>query len=115
MSKCKDATSCSRARKGSGSPPEPRPQGASFPGQAGSYSWGDLHITCLNMDIRKDLHGCTPFGMLFYIAAIKRMSTTAEKPWGRGRQGAELAEGHSVSMDKQNPEGPERGLEEPFN
>lgn len=112
ISKCKDPASCSRARKGK--PTRTETSGYQLPWTGMESFMEQLAFYLLNMDIRKDLQGCTPFGMLFYIATIKRMSTRSRKQWGRGRQRAELAEGHSVSVSRHNPEGPEGGMEEPF-
>lgn len=41
---------------------------------------GNLHITSLNMGIRRDFHGCTP--TLFYVATI-RMSSGEGQSWLR--------------------------------
>lgn len=106
MSKRKDT-----AEPGRGSPPEPRPQGTSSHGQAWSHLWGNLRVTSLNMDIREDLHGCTPFDMLFYIAMNQENEHHTAEAVGKGRQRAELlAEGHRASVGKLNPEGPEEGM-----
>lgn len=103
------------AEPGRGSPPEPRPQGTSSHGQAWSHLWGNLRVTSLNMGIRKDLHGCTPFDVLFYIATNQENEHHIAEAVGKGRQRAELlAEGHRVSVGKLNPEGPEEGRWEPF-